>query len=261
MQFELSPVRLTRRGVLALAAGASTGRLFAASDFWNKKDPKDWTSDEIDRLTTNSPWAKPVSAQIEQNDRNGSVYDPNSGQGGPGQGGSTGRPRIGLGIPGIGLGYPGGGGGGGWPGSGGGRSPRSGRGAYPVKGTILWESAPPVMDALKPEFPEGFGGHYVITMSGFPWPPSGDEPSLDDALDGLKQVTYLKPERGSSIQPGLVQKPISSGPRSILFGFSRELLRFDADVREVVFTTRLGRSPIQARFVPKEMLYRGKLAV
>lgn len=63
------------------------------------------------------------------------------------------------------------------------------------------------------------------------------------------------------MQPGLVQKPISSGPGSILFGFSKELLRLDADDREVLFTTRLGRSPIQAKFVPKEMLYRGKLAV
>ena len=254
MQFELPTVRLTRRGVLALAAGASTGRLFAASDFWNKKDPKDWTNDEIDRLTTNSPWAKPVTAQIEQSDRNGTVYDPSSGQGSP-----TGRPRIGLGIPGIG-GYPGSGTG--WPGSGGGRSPRSGRGgAYPVRGTVLWESAPPVMDALKPDFPEGFEGHLVITLGGFPWPPYNGDRSEDDDLDSLKSVTYLKPERGSSIQPGLVKKPFSSGPGRILFGFSRDLVRLSADDREVLFTTRLGRSPIQAKFVPKEMLYRGKLAV
>src|SRR5579871_4490205 len=30
--------RFTRRGVLFLAAGASASSLFAASDFWNKKD-------------------------------------------------------------------------------------------------------------------------------------------------------------------------------------------------------------------------------
>src|SRR5215471_10338339 len=112
---EFSAFRLSRRGVLALMASAGATRLFAASDFWNKKDPKDWTRDEIDRLTTNSPWAKPVTAQIEANDRDG-VYSPGSPQGYPG-GPSTGTPRVGIGIPGLGI--PGIGGG--YPGSGGGR--------------------------------------------------------------------------------------------------------------------------------------------
>jgi len=51
---EFSSRRPNRRGVLALVASAGATRLFAASDFWNKKDPKDWSRDEIDRLTTNS---------------------------------------------------------------------------------------------------------------------------------------------------------------------------------------------------------------
>ena len=58
---------LSRRGALALAAaGLLPWRRLAASsgEFWNKKDPAQWTSEEIDRLITKSPWAKEVSAQF-----------------------------------------------------------------------------------------------------------------------------------------------------------------------------------------------------
>jgi hypothetical protein len=42
-----------RRGV------QSRFRLYAAgSDFWNKKEPAEWSADEIDKLVTRSPWAK-----------------------------------------------------------------------------------------------------------------------------------------------------------------------------------------------------------
>jgi hypothetical protein len=124
-----------------------------------------------------------------------------------------------------------------------------------------------VREALKPEFPDDFAGHYVITLSGFPWPLRNgrledDERSGQDELDHLKSVTFLKPERGNPLQPGLVTQPISSSVNgSILFGFSKDLLQLSTDDREIEFTTRLGRSPIEARFFPKEMLYRGKLAV
>ena len=45
----------TRRHVLAIAAGAATGsiRLYAfSSDFWNKKEPSQWSSAEIELLTS-----------------------------------------------------------------------------------------------------------------------------------------------------------------------------------------------------------------
>ena len=254
MLSKFNNLRLSRRGMLGLVTGAAAAgnasRLFAASDFWNKKDPKDWTNDEIDRLTTNSPWAKPVSAQMSSDD--GSISNPGSTQPGSGR-------RIGLGIPGVGIpgvgGYPGGGG---WPGGGGGRRP----GAYQVRGTVLWQSAQPVMDAVKPEFPEEFANHHVIALVGFPFPPRNDNRDEEDVLNDLKSNTYLRPDRGDSAQPGVVKRPVSSSINgSILFGFSKDLVKVGPEDKEILFTTRLGRSQIQARFVPKEMLYRGKLAV
>jgi hypothetical protein len=118
------------------------------------------------------------------------------------------------------------------------------------------------MDAIKPAFPEEFADHHVIALVGFPFPPRNDDRDEDDALDALKSDTYLRPERGESVQPGLVKRPVSSSINgSILFGFSKDLVKIGAEDKEIVFTTRLGRSQIQARFAPKEMLYRGKLAV
>src|SRR5690242_12124584 len=95
-----------RREALFLAAGASATTLFAATPFWEKRDPKDWTHDEIDKLTSNSPWAKEVSAQFPNRDTysNSPAYPSD-----PGAGRSGGD----FGIPGIGIGGGGRGGGGG----------------------------------------------------------------------------------------------------------------------------------------------------
>ena len=64
-------------------------------DFWNKKPPADWTNEEIDRLITKSPWAKPAKAQYAPGEGN---YDDET----------QGTYRRGTG-PGSGGGYPGGG--------------------------------------------------------------------------------------------------------------------------------------------------------
>jgi hypothetical protein len=67
--------------------------------------------------------------------------------------------RIGgMGIPGIGGGGMGGGRGRG----------RGGRSAQSFNGTVRWESAKPILDALKTPLPEVFADRYVISVSGFP---------------------------------------------------------------------------------------------
>src|SRR5271154_7338573 len=109
-------LHLSRRRVLLLAAGAgvpSWSRLYAGdSEFWNKKDPSEWSREEIDKLTTKSPWAKEVTAATPQytDGSGGGTGYPNGGTGYPGgQGGGTGYPgggmgggRGGMGIPGMG---------------------------------------------------------------------------------------------------------------------------------------------------------------
>lgn len=109
---------LSRRGVLILSAGAAVwnvSRLYGvSSDFWNKKEPSQWSAEEIQQLTTKSPWAKETTAQ----------YSPEQGNGG-------------------GMGGPGGGGGGmgGRGGMGRGRSRGGGQRSGSIKGTVRWDSS------------------------------------------------------------------------------------------------------------------------
>src|SRR5580700_4771905 len=97
----LQNVGLTRRGLLMMGAGAaaqSVLRLYAfASSFWEKKEPAEWSSDEIDKLVTKSPWAEEVNAASS------AVSRPCAGSAGS-------NPGVGGYPTGGAVSYPGGGG-------------------------------------------------------------------------------------------------------------------------------------------------------
>ncbi len=269
----------TRRNLLILAGAGLTGiRLHAASgDFWNKKPPSQWTTQEIDQLITKSPWAKEVKAQYAPGESpassNGGGY-PGGSQGGgyPGGGypGGGGRSRGGIGIPGIGgLGIPGMGGG--RPRNGGGGSNRGGQ-TSPYSGTVRWDSALAIQDAMKSGPPEAFDGHYVISVSGIPLmggtryqgedddnSPASRRRDQDD-LDRIKGLSVLEVKGKNHVQAGVAQRQVSSGS-SFLIGFSKELLPLSAHDGEVIFTTQLGHLIVKAHFLLKEMLYHDELAV
>ena len=272
-------IDLSRRDVMRLAAGvgfSGWSRLYAfSSDFWNKKEPSEWSSAEIEELTRKSPWAKEVSAQFseprDQRDQSGDPRtDPDWGQGGPaGPGGGMGRPG-GMGIPGIGGGVPGMGVPGmGGPGMGGGRNRGGQQPAQLVRGIIRWESAKPILEATKAELPKDFARHYAISVSGFPLNPGSRNRSMDsdtssqstaDTLERLKSLTTLEPKTRAGAQPGVVQQqPGHNG--SVWFGFSKEILGIKPEDKELIFTTQFGRTLIRTKFNLKDMMYRGELAL
>jgi len=249
--------RLTRRGLLVLASGAgaqSWFRLYAGeSEFWNKKDPSQWSSDEIEKLKTKSPWAKSVTVALRQS-------------------GSSGN--------GSGAGYPGGGmGGGGMGGGGMGRGRRGGGmgGPAPIQyhGVVRWVSAKPIQEALKSPIPEGLANDYVISVSGIPIVTGDSQRSDDgdsgtsgakgpsqDVLERIKNLTYLEPKGKPPAQPGTVQ-PGSAGFETnvLLFGFSHEVLQLTPQDKEVSFTTQLGKLEIKTKFDVKDMMYHKELAL
>jgi len=252
------PLAPTRRSVLAIAAAAVTGsaRLYGFSpDFWNKKDPSEWSSTEIEQLTSKSPWAKEVSAQSSPEQRDDGSRGRGGGGGWPGGGGGMGGSRGGgMGIPGMGGG-----------GMGRGRGRGGSQSAQAFKATIRWESAQPILDALKTPLPEAFADHYVISVSGLPTnserqTETSSSQSADDMLDHLKAVTLLEAKANGGAQPGIAQLQPSSAVRSVLFGFSKEILALKPDDKEVTFSTRVGHSNIKAKFNLKEMIYHGELA-
>jgi hypothetical protein len=266
---ESSARSLSRRGILTLAGAClMPWEDLYAGDFWNKKDPSEWTGDEISELTARSPWAKPVTAQFAPGANNGGQ---SQGGGYPRNGGGMGGPSIGIG--GIGIGMP--------------RRGGMGRpGGYPqqsnYKGTVRWESAQPILDALKTSLPEAFANRYVIAVRDIPLlrNPSRSQSNPDDSdpdapklstpdddsslskrdLDELKIMTSLQPKGKESAQAGVVQQ-MTPGGSYFLFGFSREFLDFGRKDHEVVFSTQLGKLIVKAKFDPSEMMYRGTLAV
>jgi hypothetical protein len=292
---------LVSRRRLFLIAGAGVAAWLpldaATVDFWNKKAPADWTSEEIDRLITKSPWAKQVKAQYASGEApydEGGGYPTGTGRGPAGGQGGGGYP--GGGYPGGGQGgggYPGGGqGGGGYPGGTGrstggigipgigslkipglGGKGRGGGAVSPYEGIVRWESARPILEAMKVPLPEAFEGRYVISVSGVPLMnvrstrSSGEDEDAttsrrheQDDLDRLKGLTSLEARGRDPLQAGVVARQIGTGS-SFLFGFSRELLPLETRDTDFMFSTQLGGLIVRAHFVPKEMLYHGELAV
>jgi hypothetical protein len=187
--------------------------LFAGTDFWNRKDADSWTSDEVLQLATKSPWA--VSARVLP---------------------KPGRDRGSVQTP--------------APDIAGGRSGGRGTGPEPVvqvaEVIVVWESAQPLLDALKSRFPSDFANHYVIGVNDLPRAP-GD-------------ITASLQARGrDSVGAGAIQ-PTQNG-RTVLFTFSKELLPLTGKDRDVVFALTTDRYSVRARFEPKEMVYWGKLAL
>ncbi len=137
---------------------------------------------------------------------------------------------------------------------------------------MRWESARPILDAMKAPLPEAFAGHYAISVSGIPLvgvrsTTAGEEEDattarrheLDD-LDRIKGMSSLEARGRDPVQAGLVTRQIGTGS-SFLFGFSRELLPLETRDTDILFTTQMGRFMVKAHFVPKEMQYHGELAV
>jgi hypothetical protein len=141
------------------------------------------------------------------------------------------------------------------------------------RGTVRWESAKPVLEALKTSVPEAFAGRYVISVSGIPLNPGSRRGYQDDddndsnsqstreMLDRLKSVTSLEPKGRPEAQPGVIQQQSTAGLGSILFGFSRDVVSLKPEDKEVTFSTQFGRVVVRAKFNLKEMMYRGELAL
>ncbi len=295
LQNELLTRRTILRSVFSAPLLAAVPAFAGSKEFWEAKASTDWNADEIDRMLTKSPWAKEASVSF-----NGGPggYGGNRGGGGGGgrRSGGIGFPGGGggIGFPGGGGGgYPGGGrtGGGGYPSGGG--YPRGDDGRQNYRATVRWESALPIQQALhlhpedgKPD-PE-FAKYYVIQVLGdlpdfgarrrrksdndddSSPPRRSDTNRRDDEdedaqnerrLEMFKQYTKIELHdrslRLEKVEQG--SRTSSRGPGT-LFYFSR-MDDLSLDDKQLTFITKMGPVEIKAKFVPKEMVYHGKLAV
>jgi hypothetical protein len=273
------------------AAGLACAIALLAADFWKTKDSSQWTNEEVNKLLSDSPWAKEMNVTSQQ---------PGAGQR---RGNGTGRRGGGIGYPGGGVGFPGGGypgggyPGGGYPGGGGGY-PRGGGypggspggGGYPddtgnypggrvqsINVTLRWESALPVQQALMRQ--GGLGADeskpvadasakdYVISVLGFRMPERQDR--LDDNDGNANQdrlrsqfldAAQLIPKGKRTIYAEDVKFEGPDGSGAIRFLFPRTNA-ISAGDKEVDFIFEVRGTKLEHKFRLADMQYQGQLAL
>lgn len=237
-------------GVVLFLGGVG---LVWGADFWNKKEPAQWSDSEIRMMTSQSPWAKQV--RMENRGAGGlNTYDGSA----PVGSGLPGDPQNGMRTGGVS----------GSSGSAAQRAPtpyqignpdqRDARGrSIPQQSEsaiVRWESALPEISATGIPMPAAFQGHYVIGVSGFQVP-RAQRPAM---LETLKESATL--ERGTErIQPGIVD--FSKDGATIFFGFARDLFPLTVADKDVQFVINTGDLRVKAKFELKAMMYKGKLAL
>jgi hypothetical protein len=218
---------MTRRKLLTAAASAgvcvcTAADLFGASDFWNRKSPSAWTSDEILQLATKSPWARMARVLPKPGRDRGSFDSSVPDLAGGNAGGRSGNGKLGE-VP-----------------------------IVPVaQVTVIWASAQPLLDALKSVFPTDFANHYVIGINDLPTTEGRRKVNQESMMATLQA-------RGKeSVDAGGVLPTRDT----VLFAFSKELFPLSPGDKEVLFSLETNQYSIKTRFDLKEMTYRGRLAL
>jgi hypothetical protein len=236
----MPPTFHNRRSLMRLAAIVFVPGLSAATPFWNRKPPSQWTADEITQLLNRSPWSRETNFDFEAVE-GGHLELPAGGA--PGQEGNNGR----------------------------GRNPQMS--SDPQAGVmrratvvVRWESAEPVRDAQQLPPLQGFEGRYVISVSNIPAGVMNrhrrgePEPSSEDVIAELQGAATLVVTGRDPAGAGIVRR-LAGSQNSYLFGFSKDLLPLSGNEKEVVFELRTARVSVKEKFELKNMIYHGKLAV
>ncbi|MGD1071361.1 MAG: hypothetical protein ABSB15_14565 [Bryobacteraceae bacterium] len=262
--------RSSRRELLGFSCAGGlltfSGSLaFGASDFWNRKQPSEWSVAEVEQLKIKSPWAKKVRGEMA----NSRAADGGRREGGGSRGGSGLDMSTGVGI-GMGSGMGGGMGGAGNRG-GMDSSPEPSRNAG-VQGPevlIRWENAQPLLDATKLTLPQALENHYAIGVTGVPPDmiaafAQGHGGGADPAANQKAIIDRMRAGASLAVKG---KDPVSSDhlmqtmdKQTMIFGFPKDALPLSAADKEVLFTLRLV-AIFKAKFELREMMYGGQLAV
>jgi len=215
-------IMMTRREALWIAAGIPL--CSASTEFWNEKDPAQWTREEIDQILSQSPWAKQATISFTK--------------------AAPGIPKYG-GIYGVPGGFPG--------------TVDSGRNKVDplaFKALIRWESARPVRLAERNNAFEGSMYYVIAAVGDFPANGEANEDlaAREKRRELLQEFTRLERKGGQPLYLDRIEQ-ITTGIR---FYFSRLDPIKDSN-KEITFFTRVGPLEFKAKFLLKEMMFWGKL--
>ena len=288
-----------RRTVLRYLAASPLLSMFQplafGADFWVKKKPGEWSSDDVEHMKTKSPWAKKVRAEVTGGFGGGGRGGGGMGGGGGGMGGGGGQDMGGgEGGGGGGRGAGGGGGGRGGGGRGGDLAPSAPSGPLGPELTIRWETAAPIQAATRLELPEAFAALYGLSVTGIPpqmlvmalsggggrgrgrggrdgggregaAAPPENQPPVDPAVRQkemvaklMQAVTLTAKGRDPQVAVTVLQTKAS---QALIFGFERKSLQLTEADKDILFTIKLGMLTAKAKFDPKDMMFDGKLAL
>jgi hypothetical protein len=233
-------MRCTLAGTVAvlLASAALT-----AADFWEEKDFTTWSPQQIDKMLTDSPWAKKATIVLGSLQEGGSGGGFQSGGAGVGGGGGATRDSDAGGS--------------------------EFQGVRRITVTVAWISALPVRQAIArlragvdaPILPDDKRlpedeAFYVLAVAGMP-----TRVAQAGTLNEVLEKTALKSKRKEPIKPADIRiVPESKQTVRVEFVFPKSSA-ITLDDKEVEFVTKIGAADIARKFALADMMVRGRLAL
>jgi hypothetical protein len=226
----------------------------ANKEFWESKDPANWSNEEKRILLGQSPWAREGIVRFEV-ERKGATA-PYEGVARPGGDIPGARPGITPGAPAsvpIGEAPP--------------PVPSTDKG-QDVQFRVLarWESAKPVHLAGGPELPAGTERFYVIRLQGMPLlppPKGGDGASVPNPnqsmLDAIKQGSRIERKGKIAIPCAHLLTGSGESATELLLFFERGADPITVGEKAVTLESRFGPFHLSVKFPLKDMMYKGAL--
>jgi hypothetical protein len=230
----------------------------ARKEFWENKDPAEWTGEEKRILLGQSPWAREGIVRFEVEPKGARATAPYEGVARPGGGVPGANPGVTPGaVPSVPIGEP----------------------PPPVPSTdtgqsvqfrvlARWESAKPVRLAGGPELPEGTARFYVIRLQGMPLlpPPKGREGGTvlnpnQGMLQAIQQNSRIERKGKLAIPCSHLLTGSGESATELLLFFERGADPITVGEKAVVLESRFGPFHLSVRFPLKEMMYKGALTL
>ena len=122
------------------------------------------------------------------------------------------------------------------------------------KGVVTWESAQPIREALKAQPAPVYDSYYVIGLDGLP--------SGNYTANFLSEFAFLRSTGTAKWRVKATAARERIRTSSVYqFAFSKAAAPIGMSTEGVIFEMTLGQWTLETKFRPKDMMYRGRLAV
>ena len=226
-------------------------------EFWENKDPAEWSDEEKRTLLGQSPWAREgiVRFEVEKKGAQAAPYEGVARPGGNIPGANPGAmPGAPASVP-IGEPPP--------------PVPSTDNGqSIQFRVLARWESAKPVRLAGGPELPEGTAQFYVIRLQGMPLLPLPKRKEGDSApnpnqgmLEAIQQNSRIERKDKPAISCAHLLTGSGESATELLLFFERGADPIKAVEKAVTLESRFGPFHLSVKFPLKDMMYKGALAL